>query len=97
MIPITGGNEKRLTENRAADGSPLFSPDGNWIAYRAQSIPGHEADRWQLYLYERNTGRTRSLTWEFDTSIEGFTWSPDSKSFIFMHKKAGRFQSIECL
>ncbi len=90
VIPTAGGTEKRITENRGADGQPLYSPDGNWIAYRAQSIPGHEADRWQLYLYERNTGRTRSLTWEFDTSIEGFTWSPDSKFIYFHAQESGK-------
>ena len=55
VIPVTGGKEKRLTEGLAAEGSPRFSPDGKWIAYRAQSIPGHEADRWQLQLYDRNS------------------------------------------
>jgi dipeptidyl aminopeptidase/acylaminoacyl peptidase len=89
VTPVAGGAEKRITENRGSDGRPLYSPDGKWIAYRAQSIPGHEADRWQLYIYERDTERTRSLTWEFDSSVEAFVWSPDSKALYFHAQENG--------
>ncbi len=41
----------RLTTNPAFDGAPAYSPDGKWIAYRAQSRPGNEADRWRLMKY----------------------------------------------
>ena len=45
-----GFQRKPQPGNPAADGSPKFSPDGKWLAYRAQRRPGFEADRWQLYL-----------------------------------------------
>jgi dipeptidyl aminopeptidase/acylaminoacyl peptidase len=90
VMPVGGGSEKKLTENRAADGEPSYSPDGKWLAYRAQSIPGHEADRWQLYLYERASGKTRSLTWEFEDSVEHFAWSPDSKAIYFHSQERGK-------
>ena len=51
---------KNITaENKAADNTPLYSPDGKYIAYRAQQRPGYESDRWRLMLYERKTGRER--------------------------------------
>ncbi len=43
----------RITDNPAFDGAPAYSPDGKWIAYRAQSRPGNEADRWRLMKYDR--------------------------------------------
>ena len=43
----------RLTTNPAFDGAPAYSPDGKWIAYRAQSRPGNEADKWRLMKYDR--------------------------------------------
>ena len=50
VVPIAGGTPKQLTTNPAADGYPRYSPDGKYIAYRAQKRPGFEADRWQLML-----------------------------------------------
>ncbi|MCI0617879.1 S9 family peptidase, partial [bacterium] len=88
-IPVTGGKEKRLTEGLAAEGSPRFSPDGKWIAYRSQSIPGHEADRWQLQVYDRSTGKTKGPTSEFDGSVESFEWSPDSTALYFVSEEKG--------
>jgi len=82
-VPVTGGTPKQITTNPAADGCPRFSPDGNYLAYRAQSVPNFEADRWQLMLYERATGKTRSLTEHFDARVAGLAWSPDSKKLFF--------------
>lgn len=37
-LPIAGGTAVNLTEdNPAADSFPQFSPDGKWLAYRAES------------------------------------------------------------
>ena len=33
------GAPARLTTNLAFDGAPAYSPDGKWIAYRAQTRP----------------------------------------------------------
>jgi dipeptidyl aminopeptidase/acylaminoacyl peptidase len=52
-VPVTGGTtkwESITAKNPAADGAPQFSPDGKWLAYRAQKRPAFEADRWDLYV-----------------------------------------------
>jgi dipeptidyl aminopeptidase/acylaminoacyl peptidase len=74
---------KRITSNPAWDGSPQYSPDGRWIAYRAMARPGFEADRFVLMLYERATGKNRAVTPSFADSVEEFVWSPDSQSLYF--------------
>jgi dipeptidyl aminopeptidase/acylaminoacyl peptidase len=61
-------------DNKAADNTPLYSPDGNYIAYRAQQRPGYESDRWRLMLYDRKTREKRNLTEDFDGWVESFTW-----------------------
>src|SRR5207248_9921000 len=43
-------------ENKAAHNTPLYSPDGKYIAYRAQQRPGYESDRWRLVVYVRKIG-----------------------------------------
>ena len=82
-VPVTGGTPRQLTTNPAADCYPRYSRDGKYIAYRAQSVPGFESDRWQLMLYERATGKTRSLTEKFDAAVDAPIWSPDSKRLYF--------------
>jgi len=83
-VPVSGGEARRITgENPANDLSPAYSPDGRYLAYRAQSRPGFESDRWRLMLYDRKTGQSHSLTDQFDSSIEAFTFSPDGQKIYF--------------
>ncbi len=85
MTSFDGKEKPRdLTEsNKAYDGTPKFSPDGKWIAWRSQKRPGFEADRFTLTLFERATGKIRGLTEDLDERVEGFTWAPDSRSLYF--------------
>lgn len=83
IVPVAGGAPRQLTMNPAADGCPRYSPDQRWIAYRAQKRPGYEADRWQVMLYDRQTGTTRSLTEQFDGSAGEPVWSPKSSTLYF--------------
>jgi dipeptidyl aminopeptidase/acylaminoacyl peptidase len=88
-VNVGSGERRQITTNTAADGFPRYSPDGKWIAYRAQARAGFEADRWQLMLHERASGRTRSVTAEFDSWVEGFVWAPDSRSLYFEAERRG--------
>src|SRR5579864_5829507 len=65
-------------ENKAADNTPLYSPDGKYIAYRAQQRPGYESDRWRLMRYDRKTGAKTDLSEKFDQWADGFVWSRNS-------------------
>src|SRR5260370_41321073 len=50
-VPVAGGPMECLTkDNPAADGAPKFSPDGKWLAYRAQQKPGFDSLRLQLMI-----------------------------------------------
>ena len=82
-IPITGGEPKQITTNKANDNQPHYSPDGRYIAYHAMERPKFEADRYQLMLYDRKTGEIRSLTKDFDYTVRDIVWSPDSKMIYF--------------
>lgn len=85
------GAPKNLTAaNKAFDGSPAYSPDGKWIAYRAQKRAGFEADRFALRLLERATGGSRELAVDFDSWVEELRWAPDSKSLLFASHVRGR-------
>ncbi len=82
-VPVTGGNP-------ANDNNPRYSPDGRYIAYRAQFTERFEADRYRLMLYDRRRGGTVTLTGNFDYSIGRFSWSKDSRTIFFTTEDRGR-------
>jgi dipeptidyl aminopeptidase/acylaminoacyl peptidase len=94
VVPVSGGpapaTAKNITaDNPASDSTPLYSPDGKYIAYRAQVRPGYESDRFRLMLYDRKTGEKRTLTEEFDHWVGTFIWTPDSSGFYFVAEDQG--------
>jgi len=90
IVPMDGSEAKNITaDNKAYDGDPHYSPDGRYIAYRKQLIPAYEADRFRLAIYDRKTGTSRVLTENFDNWVDGFNWSPDSKSIYFIAEEKG--------
>jgi dipeptidyl aminopeptidase/acylaminoacyl peptidase len=94
-VPLEGELKTvQLTTNPAADSSPQYSPDGKYIAYRAQSRAGYESDRFRLLLFERATGKTTVLTDWLDRWVNSFAWSPDSTRIFFTAEDRGR-QSIQ--
>jgi len=82
-VPVAGGEPKRITTQAGFDGNPVYSPDGKFIAYHAQLVPGYEADRWRVMLYDRASGRIENLTETFDRSADELGWSADSKTIYF--------------
>jgi len=82
---------KNITaDNPASDSTPLYSPDGKYIAYRAQKRPGYESDRFRLMLYERKAEKSKPLTQTLDSWVGTFTWSLDSKRLYFAHEWQGK-------
>ena len=77
-------------DNPASDSTPLYSPDGKYIAYRAQQRPGYESDRFRLMLYDRKTGEKKNLTESFDRWVGTFIWAPDSRWIYFAAEVVGK-------
>ena len=75
--------------NPASDSTPLYSPDGRYIAYRTQQRPGYESDRFRLTLYDRKTGEKKNLIEDFDRWVGTFAWAPDSKAIYFTAEDKG--------
>jgi dipeptidyl aminopeptidase/acylaminoacyl peptidase len=69
--------------NPAYDGSPQYSPDGKFIAYRLQKTAGYESDLFRIAIYERATGVSTVATESFKNWVDSFEWAPDSKSIFF--------------
>jgi len=95
IVPVSGGpagsnQAKNITaDNPASDSTPFYSPDGRYIAYRAQQRPGYESDRFRLMLYDRKTGEQKNLTEDLDRWVGSIVWTPDSKKIFFTAEDNG--------
>jgi len=83
IVPVAGGEAKRITTQPGFDGNPVYSPDGKFIAYHAQLTPEYESDRWRVMLYDRQSGKIENLSEGFDRSANELAWSPDSRTIYF--------------
>lgn len=91
VVSAAGGTVVNLTkDNPAYDGSPRYSPDGTSIAFRRQTKPGYESDRFTLAVYDRKRGHTKVLTGAFDNWVDDFHWAPDGRSLLFTGPVQGR-------
>lgn len=93
IVPLAGGDPKNITQgNKGWDGSPLYSPDGKYIAMTSQETPGYEAAQFRLALFERKSGETRYIVdaSNFEDWVDEMAWKPDSSSLVFQASVKGR-------
>ena len=95
--------ENLTKDNLAADSAPMFSPDGNYLAYRAQKRPGFEADKWEIMIVETNKegtfkGKPVSFTGALktDISVNDFTWAGKDK-ILFTADHLGKVALFQIL
>ncbi|HEY3928784.1 MAG TPA: S9 family peptidase [Candidatus Koribacter sp.] len=89
VVPTAGGEPKKISTSPGADSTPLYSPDGKYIAFRSQARAGYESDRFRLMLYDRATGKITELTQGFDRWVDSVGWAPDSKALLFTAENLG--------
>jgi acylaminoacyl-peptidase len=80
-VPADGSAapQNLTADNKAWDASPMVSPDGRTLAYRAMKRPGFEADRFTVWTMDLASGSRRELTGAWDNSPGGIEWSPDGR------------------
>src|SRR6267378_4242894 len=76
VMPIAGGTARKLSTSPGSDTTPLYSPDGKYLAWRSQARAGFEADKWRLIVQDRKSGKISDHTEGFDRSVGSFAWQP---------------------
>jgi tricorn protease len=85
-LPAKDGSPRNLTRtDSSAERSPVWSPDGRWIAYFSD-----ETGEYELYITQSDgKGETSQITKDSETFYTRLSWSPDSKHIVF-GDKAGK-------
>jgi Tol biopolymer transport system component/imidazolonepropionase-like amidohydrolase len=77
ILPIAGGEAKRITSGPAYDVQPRFSPDGKWIAF-ASDRGGME----NLWIADLEGKNARPISSEKGSTVNGPAWSPDGQYLV---------------
>ncbi|MBR0310327.1 MAG: S9 family peptidase [Paludibacteraceae bacterium] len=68
-----------ITEgNDGYDTNPLFSPNGEWIAWQSMERDGYESDENRLMVMNLQSGEKRFLSRTLDSNVDQFAWVNDS-------------------
>jgi tricorn protease len=87
-----GSNVRRLTDNRAREVYPRFSPDGRWIAFSSNRHGNYD-----VFIVAAEGGVPQRLTFHTGND-EVVGWSRDSKNVIFRAARGdGAFPSVATL
>ncbi len=93
IVSVPDGKTTDITKDmKGADFDPLYSPDGNWLAFHSQEHEGFESDRIRLMLYNRKTGEITELSKKLDQWVGGMVWATDSKSIYFSAENGATVQ-----
>lgn len=77
-VDAKGGVAYHLTMHEKHDFNPVFSPDGQWIAFSS-----NRHGQYDVFVIPVRGGRAKRLT--FDSADDHPTgWSPDSQNILFM-------------
>jgi tricorn protease len=82
VVSRNGGNAHRLVAGPGQLSRPIFSPDGNWIAFTGDA-DGNE----DVYVVPASGGEARRLTYHPDSDV-AVGWTPDSSRVLF---SSGRY------
>lgn len=74
-----------LTEGMMGyDTNPVFSPDGQTLAWLSMEHDGYESDKNRIFTMNMATGEKTDLTAEWDYTVDNIAWNPDGKSIYFI-------------
>lgn len=66
------------------DVNPVFSPDGNYLAWESMERDGYESDKSRLMLFDLHTAQKTDATKDFDQNANGLQWSKDGQYVYFI-------------
>ena len=84
LVPLAGGEPRRLTDRAGAEKAPVYSPDGRHIAFRWVQDQRNTGSQAKLLIIERATGKITDLTGSIDRGTGTVAWTSDGKSLLYL-------------
>ncbi|MEE8201524.1 MAG: hypothetical protein V3R29_10195, partial [Candidatus Acidoferrales bacterium] len=82
-VPVEHGSTRNLTNTPGVhELNPVWSPDGQWVAYLADPTGEYE-----IYLVPQKGGEPVRITFDGRVYRYGPLWSPDSQKLLFWDKE----------
>ncbi|MCF8217431.1 MAG: S9 family peptidase [Bacteroidales bacterium] len=77
---------KNLTKDgfEGYDRNPVYSPDGNYLAWESMEEDGFESDKNRIMVMNLETEDVTNMSKDFDYNAQGFSWSKDGKKMYFI-------------
>ena len=91
IAPSKGGRAVPVTNNVEMDDNPVWSPDGEYLAFSSNRSGNND-----VYIVPSDGGTTRRLTWYTGSDVPS-DWSSDGKTILLAGKRDSNLNGIMTL
>ncbi|MFZ5518445.1 MAG: S9 family peptidase [Candidatus Zhuqueibacterota bacterium] len=91
IVPVNQGPEEKIFENTGPDCSPVWSPDGRYLAWRSTFRYNYESDNYDIMVKDLKSNEIVNVTQPFDYVVYDLKWHPNSKEIVFLAAEKGNF------
>ena len=96
LYQIEGGNTTNITEGMEGyDTHPVFSNNGQMLAWLSMKTDGFESDKNALWIMDWNTKTKTCLSENWDENVNHFVWSTNDEKIFFTAPIKGTEQLFE--
>ncbi len=85
-VSLETGQISKLIAQEGPETSPVYSPDGKYLAFKSQTTPDVEFAETDLCLLNTSTGKIENVTKSFDLSVLSFSWSNHDEILVLVNE-----------
>jgi len=96
IVEVETGAIRSLAATQAAESQPVYSPDGDWIAFTISDVPPSWGFTSRVHVIDPSGGQPQPLANSYDQQPGIIGWSADSRAVLISetHRTVNRFSSL---
>lgn len=84
VYDLNSGETENITEGMMGyDVAPVYSPNGQLLAWESMRRDGYESDQNRLFVMDLATGQKKDYTAAFDQNVHSLSWAENSQTIYF--------------